>query len=78
MAVSCDVCVCSLVLFTFHLFSNHFHFNNVVCQVMHNKKVPPYNTINHPIVASCTGLGLRLSKMNANQSLYILVEDQLK
>ena len=25
MAVSCDVSVCSLALFTFHIFGNHFH-----------------------------------------------------
>ena len=45
---------------------------------MLTKKVPPYDIINHPIAAGCLGLGLRLYKMNANQSVYIMVEEQLK
>ena len=45
---------------------------------MLTKKVPPYEIINHLIAASYMGLGLRLYKMNANQSVYIIVEDQLK
>ena len=79
-AVSYDVCGRTLALFTFHLFSNHFNLILllVLLQVMNNKKVPPYNTINRPIVASCMGLCLRLCKMNANKSLYIIVDDKLK
>ena len=44
---------------------------------MLTKKVPPYDIINL-IAAGYMGLGLRLYKMNANQSVYIMVEDQLK
>ena len=77
--MSYDVCGCTLALYTLNIFSDHFHLILllVLLYVMLNKNVPPYDILYHPIAAGCLGLGLRLYKMNANQSVYIMVEDQL-